>query len=56
MISGPPGSLICAHNLATIKEACSSLGIPLALEKVEGPFDILTFLGINLDTNGMLAS
>jgi len=52
---GPPGSSTCAHNLATIKEVCSSLGIPLALEKVEGPSDILTFLGITLDTKKMMA-
>ena len=43
---GPPGSPTCARNLATIKEVCSTLGIPLALEKVEGPSHTLTFLGI----------
>jgi len=31
------------------------LGIPLALEKVEGPSQCLTFLGITLDTKLMLA-
>ena len=52
---GPPGSSTCAHNLATIKEVCSTLGIPLALEKVEGPSHSLTFLGITLDTQEMMA-
>ena len=52
---GPPGSFTCAHNLATIKEVCSTLGIPLALEKVEGPSHSLTFLGITLDTQEMMA-
>jgi len=37
LILGSPGSSICAHNLATIKEVCSSLGIPPALEKVQLP-------------------
>jgi len=52
---GPAGSPTCAHNLTVIKEICSSLGIPLALEKVEGPSDCLTFLGIMLDTQLMQA-
>ena len=52
---GPPESPICAHNLDTIKEVCSFLGIPLALEKVEGPTACLTFLGITLDTQRMEA-
>ena len=38
-----------------IKDICSRLGIPLALEKVEGPSDSLTFLGITLDTQNMQA-
>ena len=52
---GPPGSSTCAHNLATIKEVCSTLGIPLTLEKVEGPSHSLTFFGITLDTQEMMA-
>ena len=31
------------------------LGIPLALEKVEGPSQYLTFLGVTLDSQFMLA-
>ena len=52
---GPPGSSTCTHNLSIIKEICSTLGIPLALEKVEGPSHCLTFLGITLDTKRMEA-
>ena len=52
---GPPQSPICSNNLTVIKNICSMLGIPLALEKVEGPSDSLTFLGIRLDTQGMQA-
>ena len=44
------------HNhLTTIIEVCQDLGIPLALEKVEGPSQSLTFLGITLDTERMEA-
>ena len=38
-----------------IKQVCERLGIPLALEKVEGPSTSLNFLGITLDTSRMEA-
>ena len=34
---GPPDSDVCHHNLTTLKHLCHTLGVPLALEKVEGP-------------------
>ena len=44
------------HNhLTTIKEVCQDLGIPFALEKVEGLSQCLTFLDITLDTECMEA-
>ena len=52
---GPQDSPSCASNLQRIKDTCSLLGIPLALEKVEGPSQSLTFLGISLNTQLMLA-
>ena len=39
----------------TIKEVCSQLGIPLAMEKLERLSHSLTFLGIVLDTHKMEA-
>ena len=45
----------CASNLTVIKDICSLLGVPLALEKIEGPTHRLTFLGITLDTISMQA-
>jgi len=48
----PPGSSTCQHNLDIIKSVC---GVPLAIEKVEGPSISLTFLGIVLDTKRMEA-
>ena len=47
---GPPVSSACQHNLDTFIEVCDFLGVPLAVEKFEGPTTCLTFLGITLDT------
>ena len=52
---GPPSSPVCQHNLDTIIQTCDYLGVPLALEKVEGPLTTLPFLGIVLDTSRMEA-
>ena len=43
------------NHLTVIKEICQDLGISLALEKLEGPSQCLTFLGIVLDTQHMEA-
>ena len=50
---GPHSSTTCQENLNIIKEVCLYLGIPLALEKLEGHTQSLTFLGIVLDTSRM---
>ena len=50
---GPASSTLCQENLSTFQEACRELGIPLAVEKVEGPSTFPTFLGIVLDTTHM---
>ena len=55
LLMGPPQSPTCQDNLSTVKQVCSLLEISLALEKVEGPSDSLTFLGITLDTPYMEA-
>ena len=52
---GPPNSNSCQRNLDIIKQICDILGVPLALEKVEGPATSLSFLGITLDTVAMEA-
>jgi len=52
---GPPSSPTCQRNLDTLVRICSYLGVPLALEKVEGPATVLPFLGIVLDTVRMEA-
>ena len=55
LLMGPPQSSICYKNLEVVKDVCAQLGIPLALEKVEGPSESLPFLGITLDTQSMEA-
>ena len=50
IVVGSPGSRQCAHALATLDSACSSLGVPVAEHKREGPTTCLTFLGIAMDT------
>ena len=51
---GPPNSPMCNQNLQCLFEVCGMLGIPLAVEKVEGPSPVLEFLGICIDTVNMV--
>ena len=46
---GAPRSGECAEALDTICQACADLGVPLAMDKLEGPSTRLTFLGIEVD-------
>ena len=50
---GPANSLVCAHNVHTITQVASQVGIPLAPNKLEGPTTQLVFLGILIDTTRM---
>ena len=52
---GPAGKPNCFNNLNTMMNTAKYLGIPLAMDKVEGPSHCLTFLGITLDTQKMQA-
>ena len=52
---GHRGSQECENNLQTILATCRVLGVPLALEKVEGPVTTLKFLCIIIDTVRMEA-
>jgi len=45
-----PDASTCSHNLQIMKGVCQHLGFLLAMEKVEGPSESLTFLGILLDS------
>ena len=49
VVLGPPGSADCALALETVLQYCAELGVPLAMDKLEGPVPCLTFLGIDID-------
>ena len=55
LVFGTPGSDECSRFLECMQGTCKELGIPLAVDKVEGPCTSLTFLGIELDTEKMQA-
>ena len=55
LVIGGPGLHECTHYLDCMLSTCEELGIPLALDKVEGPTTRLTFLGIDMDTENMQA-
>ena len=46
---GAPHSSECTDALSTICRACADLGVPLAMDKLEGPSAWLTLLGIEVD-------
>ena len=50
---GRPQTSECAVALDLAEGVCQCLGVPLALEKTEGPTCSLTFLGVCLDTEAM---
>ncbi len=47
---GPAQLDVCEANLRLLVESCTTLGVPLKMEKVEGPATSMVFLGIELDT------
>lgn len=50
ILYGSPGSDQCARQLDLTLQVCDRLGVPLAKEKLEGPTECLTFLGIEINT------
>ena len=53
LTAGSPNSKECYENLRQLTQVCQKLGLPLAMEKVEGPVSILVFLGILLNSTKM---
>ncbi len=47
---GKAGTGECAHTLRVFKETCGVLGMPLDERKEEGPVEVITFLGMELDS------
>ena len=50
---GRAGTGECEFNKRIFHHVCSRLGVPLAVDKCEGPTTCLTFLGIEIDTVAM---
>ena len=48
---GAPESDECQRNISTMVKTCDRLGVPLAIQKLEGPSTNIVFLGILLDTD-----
>ena len=53
LVLGAPASDKCQRALELTIRTCDELGVPLAMDKVEGPCNILTFLGIELNSTAM---
>ena len=43
---GPPETDSCRVNLDRILAVCRDLNVPLAIKKLEGPSQCMTFLGL----------
>ena len=54
LIVGNPHTKDCTVQLSVLREVFEHLGIPVAMEKLEGPATVLTFLGIEIDTKEMI--
>ena len=50
LLAGPPFSNECHIALSSVQQTCSTLGVPVAPEKIEGPATSITFLGLQFDT------
>ncbi len=53
LFEGNPGTDECRQALQQALEICSKLGVPVSMNKLEGPSTCLSFLGILLDTVSM---
>ena len=45
----------CRANIAQLKLMWEYLGVPLAIDKLEGPSQVITYLGIEIDSREMTA-
>ena len=53
LVIGAPGSRECVSALTTLLRVFGRLGLPIAVNKLEGPVTCLTFLGFELDSMAM---
>lgn len=53
LLAGRPGTLDCTTLMSGFISICADLGVPLAQEKTIGPTTVLSFLGLEINTNNM---
>ncbi|KAM4748862.1 uncharacterized protein WCC33_006262 [Rhinophrynus dorsalis] len=51
---GPSGSDECLTLLSVFREVTARFGVPLAVDKTEGPQSVISFLGIEIDSAAMV--
>ena len=51
LILGPPGSTTAASMRPLVETTLTRVGVPIAHHKTEGPTTVITFLGIQIDSN-----
>ena len=51
LLMAPPCTDECGSALRTCLRMCESLGVPMADHKISGPATVLSFLGIEIDTD-----
>ena len=49
-LASPPQSFSCRRDLDTFLQVVSKLGVPVAMDRVEGPVTAMSFLGLILDS------
>jgi hypothetical protein len=50
LFDGDANTSRCHETLETFQDVCKSWGVPLADDKTVEPVEVLTFLGVELDT------
>ena len=53
LVAGSAGSPACQSSVTEMCSVCEELGLLLAMEKLDGPAQVITFLGIELDSANM---
>ena len=56
LVAGAAQSNDCAYLMSEFKGMCEQFGVPMAEEKTIGPTSVLTFLGLEINTNHMTVS
>ena len=50
MVFGAPDSSECADYLMIVRSVFQRLGVPIAEHKTAGPLPVMTFLGVEIDS------